>query len=195
LSWGDLFLWRPLFEILVPGVPSHENSKKPILQFTVQYGDEKVDYKAGASAQGALAGWRKARDDPELGAQAFTGELLIWGQPAAWADQCMCSWVSDYIASVYSQAVLLVDCLGAQWEPETLCRCWLNQQAQIPIAPNATSFLQPADTHCHGQLKACIFQAQAQTQEEWDRHALQKDGHAVDYKWGPAQAVTVMAEA
>ena len=163
-------------------------------QFSVTYDDQTEEFQAGTSAKGLLREWRRARDDPKLGAQACFGEVLVWGQPAAWADQVICSWASDYVASLYPQAIQLVDCLGAQWEPDVLLRQWLNQQLQIPVAPNATSFLQPADTHCHSQLKAIIVEVKSRLEEEWDRQSKQM-GQQREYKWGPAETLQVVAEA
>jgi hypothetical protein len=134
----------------------------------------------------------KARDDPSLGCQGFGQEILVWGQHSAWTDQVICGFMSDYLASLYRQCVKVVDCLGSQWDPDTLIRVWLNQQAQVPIGPNGTSFLAPPDTHVHSQLKACILEQKQVVQEEWDRHA-QTQGWPADYHWGPCQVLTVMS--
>ena len=163
-------------------------------QFSVTEEDETTTYYASASANNVLASWRRCRDDPELGCQGCFQQVLVWGQPAAWCDQVICSWMSDYIKSLYPQCIQVVDCLGSQWEPAVLCRCWCNQQLQIPIAPNGTSFLQPADTHVHSQLKACIRAQKARLEEEWDRQS-ELNGQMRQYQWGPPQVLTVLSEA
>ncbi|MCP4240021.1 MAG: hypothetical protein GY772_05625, partial [bacterium] len=156
-----------------------------------QVGDETITHQAGKSAGQALRAWRKLRDQPD---QGFTGELLIWGQPAAWTDQVICSWVSDYLQTLYPQCIQIVDCLGSQWAEPVMLRVWANQQLMVPIAPGCTSFLQVADTHVHAQLKAHIRQVKAKLEEEWDRQALIQ-GEEANARWGPFHIAHVMAEA
>ena len=122
-------------------------------QVTYQVGEEEITLQAGTSAGNVLRGWRLLRQDPD---QSWASELEIWGQPAAWADQIICLWVSDYLQRHFSQCIYIVDCLGSQWCEEVLLRTWSNQQLQVPIAPNATFQVQVADTHHHSQLKQYI---------------------------------------
>ena len=121
-------------------------------------------------------------------------DLLIWGQPAAWADQVIQTWVSDYVQSLYPHVLQIVDCMGAQWAPDVLSHVWANQQLQMPIAPGATSFLQVSDTHIHAHLKQYILQANARLQDQFDQHAM-KAGELRLATWGPRQIVQVLAEA
>ena len=158
---------------------------------TYQLGDEEITLQAGKPAGKLLQGWRRLREDPD---QSWSQELEIWGQPAAWADQVICAWVSDYLRSRFSQCIFIVDCLGSQWSEPVLLRTWSNQQLQVPIAPNATSQLQVADTHHHGQLKQYIRQEKARLAAEWDQ-AADRAGEARNTQWGPYHCVQVLASA
>ena len=160
---------------------------------TYQLGDEEITFQKGKPVGPLLRGWKAVRDNqPD---QSWSQHFRIWGQPAAWADQVICSWVSDFLAEEYPQGCIqLVDCLGSQWSSEVLIKCWANQQAQIPIAPNSTSFLQVADTHIHSPLKAYIRQEKARLQEEWDREAL-ATGQDRNARWGPYHVATVLGQA
>ena len=161
---------------------------------TVTYvlGDATITHQKGTSAGNVLGGWRKVRDQMPDG--QWQNEFVIWGQPSAWADTIICNWMSDYIAETYGQTFQIVDCLGSMWQESTLQRCWANQQYQIPIAPNATSFLQVADTHVHARLKAFIREAKGDLEEEWDR-SIQISGGPRLYEWGPWHCCQILGEA
>ena len=56
-------------------------------------GSERV-FKEGESAKNLLAGWRKARDEYE---HEWETEVLVWGQPRAWTDELISTWVIEHI--------------------------------------------------------------------------------------------------
>jgi hypothetical protein len=158
-----------------------------------QIDDELIQYKKGEKVNQILAGWRKVRDDqPD---QSMFQHLRIWGQPSGWTDEIITNWLSEYVKELAPNGCLqIVDCLGSQWSETTLARCWINQQFQIPIAPNATSILQVADTHIHSELKAYVVQAKQELQEQWDRIAL-VTGQCPSTDWGPYELASVCGQA
>ena len=79
-------------------------------------GDQEVAFKAGESAGQILGSWRAARDASLASKGTWQDEVLIWSQPAAWCDQVICQWCSDYIQSWSPRTLLIVDCLGSQWQ-------------------------------------------------------------------------------
>ena len=121
-----------------------------------QVGDELVEFKVGQSAKGLLQNWRATRDMASPEGQAMFQNIRVWGQPSGWTDEVITSWLSNYVKDQLAPdgCLQIVDCLGSQWSDVTLAHCWANQQAQIPIAPSATSLLQVADTHIHSPVKA-----------------------------------------
>ena len=122
-------------------------------------------------------------------------QYRVWGQPAAWCDQVICTWISEYIQELYPQGCIqIVDCLGSQRGPEVVLKCWAANQAQIPIAPNSTSFLQVADTHVHALLKAYILQHKTRLQAEFDQIAV-ANGQERFASWGLAELSAIMGEA
>ena len=105
-------------------------------QVTYQCGDEIVSYQKGQSTS-LLSGWKRLRDG-EPGEEPDTRwmQYRVWGQPAAWCDQVICTWISEYIQELYPQGCIqIVDCLGSQWSPAVVLKCWAANQVQIPIAP------------------------------------------------------------
>ena len=121
-----------------------------LLQVTYQCGDETESYQEGQSTS-LLQGWRRLRDGaPGEEPDTRWMQYRVWGQPAAWCDQVICTWISEYLQELYPQGCIqIVDCLGSQWAPPVVLKCWAASQVQLPIAPNATSYLQVADTHIH----------------------------------------------
>ena len=122
-------------------------------------------------------------------------QYRVWGQPAAWCDQVICTWISEYLQELYPQGCIqIVDCLGSQWAPDVVLKCWAASQAQIPIAPNATSTLQVADTHVHSPLKAHILCQKTRLQAEYDQIAV-ANGQERFASWGLQELASVMGEA
>ena len=117
------------------------------------------------------------------------------GQPAALCDQMMCCWLSEYIQELYPQGCIqIVDCLGSQWAPAVVLKCWAASQAQIPIAPNGTSYLQVADSHVHSPLKKDILGEKTRLQGEFDMVAQAK-GQERFVQWGIKEMSSVLGEA
>ena len=52
-------------------------------------------YTKGDKVGNIMAGWRAARDAEEH--PAWLDEILVWGQPRAWTDELIASWVVDHI--------------------------------------------------------------------------------------------------
>ena len=133
---------------------------------TYQVGDETETFQQGQPSQGLLSTWRATRDqaDPEI--QHMFQQIRVWGQPSGWTDEVITTWMSSYVKRELAPdgCLQIVDCLGSQWSEVTLSHTWANQQMQVPIAPNATSCLQIADTHIHSPLKAYIRQAKSELQ-------------------------------
>ena len=160
-----------------------------IQSFSYEIDGEVQEFKAGTSCHGVLNSWRKARDQNPSQLERFR----VWGQPAAWTDEIICMFLSDYVKEMFPDGVLqLVDCLGSQWSERTLARTWLNQQMQIPIAPNATSCIQVADTHIHSELKAFFRQAKAELQAQWEQEA-ELQNCPTTTSWGPFETMHVLA--
>ena len=153
-------------------------------------GEEPLKHTKNQSAGKLLQYWRGVQQRrPEL-----FRHLRVWGQPAAWADQVIQTWVSEYIRELYPQAIVLCDCLGAAWAPEVLAQTWINQQLQIPHAPGATSYLQTLDTHLHALFKAYLVQAKTRLLDLIDQHN-QKHGEKRSSSWGPEEVLHVLDEA
>ena len=161
-----------------------------IKDFQYVIDDEVQFYKGGTSAGNVLGNWRKARDENP---GAFDS-VRVWGQPAAWTDEIICSFLSDYVQELFPSGVIqILDCLGSQWSEMTLSKVWANQQLQVPIAPNATSCLQVADTHIHSVLKAYLRQAKAELQAYWDQQAA-LEGVQPSTAWGPFESLHVVCQ-
>ena len=164
-------------------------------QVTYQLGDDVQSHEIGQSTN-LLAGWRRLHDgargeDPDTRWMQYR----VWGQPAAWCDQIICTWISEYLQELYPQGCIqIVDCLGSQWSPEVVLKCWAANQAQIPIAPNSTSYLQVADTHVHATLKAYILAQKERLQAEFDQFAAAA-GQEREANWGLRELSSVMGEA
>ena len=82
--------------------------------------------KKGSPVGQVLRGWTSAlatmTDDERA---TVLGEIDIWGQPRAWTDELISTWMFDFIVEEYGQALAFGDCLGSQWT-ETACpRAWL----------------------------------------------------------------------
>ena len=75
-----------------------------------------------------------------------------------------------------------------------MLKCWAANQAQIPIAPNSTSYLQVADTHVHAPLKKHILQQKTRLQAEYDQIA-EANGQQRFANWGIQELASVMGEA
>ena len=93
---------------------------------------------------------------------------MVWGQPKAWTDEIVASWIVEFISEQYGQCVCLTDCLAAQWTEPVLLRAWLNQVVWMPLAPDTTSFLAEPDTHEHSQLKASVRKIKAEVHRSYE---------------------------
>jgi len=115
--------------------------------------------------------------------------LEVFGQPKAWVDSIMASWISDFIRGLYPQCLVFADCLCSRWSTISCVSHWANQQMLIPYAPDVTSFLQEPDTHEHSQIKAGIRREKAAEHFELER---QNPGNA-KLPWGPGIMVRVLS--
>ena len=106
----------------------------------------------------------------------------MWGQPSAWQDQVITTWLVQNMAShlreVHGihQSVQLWDCMGAQWSLPVLHEQWDNQMIPLPIMPDATAYLQGPDTHWNGQYKGDIRWSTAEVQHLGEVAAHQQGG-------------------
>ena len=57
-------------------------------------GEEK-HFKKGESARGKLASWRKAFEAKKAADPSYDPPFEIWGQPKAWTDEVIASWVVE----------------------------------------------------------------------------------------------------
>ena len=153
-------------------------------------------FEKGTSALGKLKHWRVARDrilelDP-----GHEFEFEVWGQPKAWTDEIVASWIVEFIAEQYGQCLCLTDCLAAQWTEPVLLRAWLNQVIWMPLAPDTTSFLAEPDTHEHAQMKASIRKVKAEVHRAYEAawHSQRREGCRDSYvpMWGPFELYTVL---
>ena len=164
--------------------------------FQVQYvlGDQKIHRKVNDPAGKLLSTWRLLRDHhPD---SSWMNEFVVFGQPAAWCDSVISQWISEYIREQAPDTpqMIVTDCLGSSWSPESVQQYWINNQAAFPLAPNTTSYLQPSDTHIHAPLKAYLRQAKNDLQEEADREMIISDSRG-PHQWGPWHTSTVVSRA
>ena len=112
-------------------------------------------YKKGESSGQLLRGWRTAllQCSPDERARVLDN-ITVWGQPRAWTDEKIASWMIEFIASEYGQCLAFGDCLASQWSEAVCLRAWLSGVVWAPYAPDVTSWLQEPDTHEHSQLKS-----------------------------------------
>ena len=99
-------------------------------------------FKQGDPVGQMLRGWTSALDQMTPDERSMVlGELDIWGQPRAWTDELVATWMFEFIANEYGQALAFGDCLGSQWTEAACLRAWLSQVVLAPYAPDVTSFL------------------------------------------------------
>ena len=156
-------------------------------------GSERV-FKEGESAKNLLAGWRKARDEYE---HEWETEVLVWGQPRAWTDELISTWVIEHIKAQYGQSIVQVDCLAAQWSEACLLRAWCENILWCPLSPDVTSYLQEPDTHEHSQLKSIIREIKGEIHFTMEQAFLSecKNPHAIyEPKWGPYELLKIVGE-
>ena len=151
-----------------------------------------VHFKAGQKTR-LLYGYIEARarcSDPALGR-----ELLVWGQPKAWADTQICIWIAELLQRELGQCLVVADCLQARWSEQSLLAHWMHQQILVPYAPDSTSYLQEPDTHEHAQLKAIIKEVKAETRFDLEAEAKNQKKQAEALKWGPHEYVYLCSKA
>ncbi len=128
------------------------------------------------------------RDNP---GHLFWKHHTVMGQHSAWTDKVIACWTSDHIAKYCPQALLVVDCLDAQWSDQAVYRCWSNQQMLMPVVPDGTSYLQGPDVGLHRAQKSVIKRQNADIHLEGEVAALQS-GTAYNPAWGPIEMAETM---
>ena len=156
-------------------------------------------FKKGESAKGKLVGWRKAFEAKKADDPSYDPPFEIWGQPKAWTDEIIASWIVEFIGKQYGQSLVISDCLSAQWSEPVLLQAWLSQVVWAPLAPDVTSFLAEPDTHEHAQLKAEIRLAKSEVHRAFEHAWANKkhEGSEDTYvpKWGPFEVTSVLETA
>ena len=160
-------------------------------------------YKKGESSGQLLRGWRTAllQCSPDERARVLDN-IPVWGQPRAWTDEKIASWMIEFIASEYGQCLAFGDCLASQWSEAVCLRAWLSGVVWAPDAPDVTSWLQEADTHEHSQLKSEIRQVKGEMHRALESEWLvesKKQEHRGQLRypnaWGPYECLHVVSEA
>ena len=137
---------------------------------------------------------------PEEEPVAATGEQTqerdqhyqVWGQPSAWQDTVITTWIVEDTASHLkerhgtSQCLHLWDCLKAQWSEPVLHASWANQQITLPVMPDATAYLQNPDIHWNSPFKADLRHCKAEVQFQGEVAAMQQ-GDQYIANWGLAE--------
>ena len=125
---------------------------------------ETKKFVKGESVEQLLRGWRGALmkfEEPER--NELLRRIEIWGQPRAWTDELIATWMVEFLANECGRPSLVyADCLSSQWTASVLMRAWLENMIWAPYAPEVTSWLQEPDTHEHSQLKALIREVKAE---------------------------------
>ena len=154
-------------------------------------GSEK-HYTKGEWANNMLAGWRAARDNFE---REWDGEVRVWGQPRAWTDELISTWVIEHIKLEWGQAICQVDCLASQWSKPCLVKAWDEGILWCPLAPDVTSYLQEPDTHEHSQLKAIIREKKTELHFALEQQFLSENKNETYVpKWGPYEVLNIIGE-
>ena len=149
-------------------------------------------YTKGTKVGNIMQGWRAVRDrSPEL-----LEQFAIWGQPRAWTDELISCWLTEFIEAEYGQAIVQLDCLGAQWSEPVLLEAWSRGLIWCPLAPDTTSYLQEPDTHEHSQFKSIIREVKSELHFQLEQEFKNKHKEHKDYvpRWGPAEVVYVASE-
>ena len=145
--------------------------------------DETRHFQKGKSTEGLLRGWCAAIQQFEPhDKKGLVERLEVWGQPRAWTDELISTWVVEFIANEIGRPSLVyADCLSAQWTSSVLLRAWLENIIWCPYAPDVTSWLQEPDTHEHSQLKALIREVKAELHYALD-HEFIRASRTGDHK-------------
>ena len=148
-----------------------------------------VERKMDQWTHGALAPWvNHHAENPD---HIFWLYHDVYGQHSAWTDKVIAGWASDHVKKFFGQALIIQDCLDAQWAPETLFRCWENQQMTMPCVPTGTSYLQGPDVGYHKSQKQSVKWAKTVVQEKGEIAALQA-GRPYDPEWGVPEVAEVL---
>jgi hypothetical protein len=148
-------------------------------------------YTKGTKVGNIMQGWRAVQESsPEL-----LEQFAIWGQPRAWTDELISCWLTEFIEAEHGQAIVQLDCLGAQWSEPVLLEAWSRGLIWCPLAPDTTSYLQEPDTHEHSQLKSIIREVKAELHFQLEQETKNKQKNN-DYvpRWGPHEVVYVASE-
>ena len=148
---------------------------------------QRLTRKKGGSAKGLLTWWVQFR--ARYPDHDFWKYYRVWGQPSAWQDQVITTWLVQDLAASFqekfgtTQCIHQWDCLSAQWCEPVLHESWVQNQVVLPVMPDATAYLQSPDTHWNFQYKADIKASKAELQQEQEI-ACQRVGKPVSTNWG-----------
>ena len=143
---------------------------------------------------------RSSSSSPRRG-DGVLDRLEIWGQPRAWTDELISTWVVEFIKREIGHALVFADCLASQWTSGVLLRAWLEGIIWAPYAPEVTSWLQEPDTHEHSQLKSLIRAVKSELHFALEHEYLRECKRVGSSKlklptsWGPFECLHVISEA
>ena len=85
--------------------------------------DTLIHHKPGDSARGRLGPWVQFR--AEYPQHPFWSQGTVWGQPRAWQDQIISSWLQERLSSLCQpQSIHMCDCLEAMWSEASLFQAY-----------------------------------------------------------------------
>ena len=149
----------------------------------------------GENTRGLLGWWVRFRQrSPD---HEFWRHFQVWGQPSAWQDQVITTWLVESLSSHLQeqgvpQAVMLWDCMTAQWAEPVLHACWTHQMPLVPIMPDATAYLQSPDTHWNSPLKVDLRTSKGEVQHVGELAALRAK-KPYQSNWGLDEVSEVLA--
>ena len=118
---------------------------------TAYTGDKVSHREAGQPVGRFLSGFREARrKSPELfcpchGSDALRDCVRVWGCPEATENEQICVFLSQYIHSVFANAVLQVDMFAGEATDWVRLNNFCLQQAKHTVPPKQTAKLQVCD--------------------------------------------------
>eukprot|EP00438_Fugacium_kawagutii_P003902 Skav220695 [mRNA] locus=scaffold472:424271:425227:- [translate_table: standard] len=130
-----------------------------------------------------LRSWRALRQKrPEL----FTGEVLVWSQPAAVVDATIYKWQQQLEATEWRQAVDLVDSFTGGWTEEGNELAFYTQRLRCCVGAGTAGHVQPTDTSLAAPAKAALGRFHIELRSLLQAKAA-KEQTACTFKVGPAE--------
>lgn len=143
---------------------------------TVREADQKVPGNL-------LKGWRQLRQKrPEL----FTGDVLVWSQPAAVCDATVYKYQQQLEATEWRQAIDLVDSFTGGWTEEGNEAAFYTQRLRCCVGAGTTGYVQPTDTALAAPAKAALGRYHTELRSLLQAKAA-REQTACTYKVGPAE--------